>query len=282
MDGEVELMDLYWTTAGVLPGVGEISRFDFEDRAKAASKAGFKGIGIWHTDLEHITTHRTLKEMKYILQDNGLKYVELEFLTDWFLEAGARKSDSDSRKRRLFEASEALQAKHIKIGDFYNSPCPMPRVIESFAALCKEAENHGATIGFELMPVATINNLEDALTMVKTAGAENGGLILDIVQVVNLGITFDSIRRIPLRHLINIELNDGSLPGSPGHDSSEGRRFCGEGEFDIKGFIKCIKDMGYSGPWAVEVYSEEAVRLPLKESCQKAFNTTMAEFIDLS
>ena len=33
-----------------------------------------------------------------ILDDNGIKYVELEFLTDWFLE-GARKAESDSRKR---------------------------------------------------------------------------------------------------------------------------------------------------------------------------------------
>ena len=50
----VELMNLYWTTAGVFPGRGEISRFDFKDRVEASAKAGFKGIGIWHTDLEHI------------------------------------------------------------------------------------------------------------------------------------------------------------------------------------------------------------------------------------
>jgi hypothetical protein len=27
---------------------------------------------------------RSLKEMKTILDDNGMKYLELEFLTDWF------------------------------------------------------------------------------------------------------------------------------------------------------------------------------------------------------
>ena len=119
MNNLVELMCLYWTTAGVFPGQGEISRFDFRDRVEAAARAGFKGIGIWHTDLEHILVHRTLQEMKTILDDNGMKYLELEFLTDWFLE-GARKGESDSRKKRLFEASAALQAKHVKVGDFYN------------------------------------------------------------------------------------------------------------------------------------------------------------------
>ena len=164
----VELMNLFWTTAGVFPGVGEISRFDFKDRVEAAARAGFKGIGIWHTDLEHILVHRPLQEMRMILDDNGIKHLELEFLTDWFLE-GARKSESDSRKHRLFEASEALHAKHVKVGDFYNSTCPMPRVVEAFAALCAEAENFGATIGFEIMGCAMIDNIKDAIRMVETA-----------------------------------------------------------------------------------------------------------------
>ena len=214
-----------------------------------------------------------------ILDDNGIKHVELEFLTDWFLD-GARKAESDSRKRRLLEASAALHAKHIKVGDFYNSTCPMPRIIEAFAALCKEAEDYGATIGFEFMASAMINNLRDSLTMVETAGAKNGGLILDIVHVVTLGITYAEISPIPLQYLINVELNDGTLPGSPRHDPSRARRFCGEGEFDIKGFIQCVRQIGYTGPWAVEVISEELVGLSLEELSTRAFQTTMAQFED--
>ena len=215
----VELMNLFWTTAGVFPGRGEISRFDFKDRVEVSAKAGFTGIGIWHTDLEHILQYRTLKEMKKILDDNGIKHVELEFINDWFLD-GARKSESDSRKKRLFEASEILHAKHVKVGDFYNSTCPMPRIIESFAALCAEAETYGATIGFEIMGCAMIDNIKDAITMVETAGAKNGGLIIDIYQVANLGMTYEEISRIPLKYLTNVELNDGTLPGSPDHDPS--------------------------------------------------------------
>jgi sugar phosphate isomerase/epimerase len=277
MNNDVELMNLYWTTAGVFPGDGEISRFDFKDRVEAAARAGFKGIGIWHTDLEHILVHRTMKEMKMILDDNGIKHVELEFLTDWFLD-GARKAESDSRKRRLLEASKALQAKHVKIGDFYNTACPMPRIVEAFAALCAEAEDYGATIGFEFMASAMIDNLKDALTLVETAGAKNGGLILDMAHVASLGITYEEISGIPLQYLINVELNDGTLPGSPRHDPSRARRFCGEGEFDIKGFIKCVNKMGYTGPWAIEVFSKELAGLSLEELNTRAFETTVAQF----
>jgi sugar phosphate isomerase/epimerase len=278
MNNDVELMSLYWTTAGVFPGRGEISRFDFKDRVQAAAGSGFKGIGIWHTDLEHILHFRTLKEMKMILDDNGIKQVELEFLTDWFLE-GARRAESDSRKKRLFEASEVLHAKHVKVGDFYNETCPMPRITEAFAALCQEADNYGATIGFEIMGCAMIDNIKDAVSMVKTAGVKNGGLIIDIYQVSNLGMTYEEIASIPLGYLTGVELNDGTLPGNPDHDPSN-RRFCGEGEYDIKGFINCVNNMGYNGPWGVEVISEKLAMLPLKELSTRAFTTTMAEFAD--
>jgi sugar phosphate isomerase/epimerase len=219
--------------------------------------------------------------MKLILDDNGIRYVELEFLTDWFL-TGAPKAESDRRKRRLLEASAALHAKHIKVGDFKNTACPMPQIIEAFAALCREAADYGATIGFEFMASAMLNNLKDSLTLVETAAAPNGGLVLDIVHVVNLGITHEALRRIPLRYLVNVELNDGALPGSPRHDPARARRFCGEGEFDIKGFIACITEMGYTGPWAVEVFSQELTGLPLAELNTRAFQMTMAQFKDLT
>lgn len=103
-------------------------------------------------------------------------------------------------------------------------------------------------------------------------------IILDILQVVNLGISYAEIRRIPLQQLIGIELNDGTLPGSPRYDPSRARRYCGEGEYDIQGLIHCVQQMGFSGPWAVEVMSKELAVLPLEELSTRAFTTTMAEF----
>ena len=145
-----DLMCLYWTTAGIAPGAGEISPYGFRARVEAAAKAGFKGVGLWHTDLEHCMLYLSLKEMRSILEDNGIKYLELEFLTDWFVE-GNRRNESDSRKKRLLEASAALHAKHVKIGDFYSTPCSLPQVTEAFASLFREAAEYGATIGFEFM-----------------------------------------------------------------------------------------------------------------------------------
>ena len=123
-----------------------------------------------------------------------------------------------------------------------------------------------------------LNNLEDSLRMVETSGARNGGVIVDIVHVVRIGIPYEAVSRIPLRYLISVELNDGTMPGNPNHDASGARKFCGEGEFDIKGFIKTVQDMGYQGPWAVEVFSPELVGWSLDDLNTKAFKSTMAQF----
>jgi sugar phosphate isomerase/epimerase len=274
MDQAAELMNLYWSTAGLPLGTGTISRIDFETRVKTAAKSGFVGIGLWHTDLEHILVHRTLPEVRAILADNGMKYLELEFLTDWFV-GGARRADSDNLKRRLFEASAALGAHHIKIGDFYSTPATLPQLIDSFGTLCREAEAFDATIGFEFMGSAMLTSLEDSLAMVEGAGAKNGGIIVDIAHTNALGISNEAVAKIPAHRLVCVELNDNLLPTTPGYDGGQ-RRFCAEGEFDIAGFVRAVRATGYAGPWALEVFSDEMASLPAEEASRRGFATTLA------
>ncbi len=281
MKQDIELIASFWTLAGrAEPHTdAEYSTFDFKDRVEAAAKAGFKGLGIWDADLDHILKTRSLKEMKRILDDNGMKYVELEFLRDWFLD-GERKKQSDLQKRKFFEAAEVLKAKHLKVGDFYKEKYSMPRLIESFAALCAEAAEHGTKIGFELMPFGMLDTLKDSLTMIEGAGAKNGGIIFDLWHVVKLGIPYEEVSRVPLKYIVGVEINDGTFtaPWSLHEDTINHRRFCGEGEFDVKGFLAAMEKTGYAGPYGIEVLSAELRPLPLDVAATKAFNTTIAQF----
>ena len=281
MKRDVELIASYWTLAGKgEPHTDkEYSSFDFKDRVEAAAKAGFKGMGIWDQDLDHVRKTRSLKEMKQILDDNGMKYVELEFLRDWFLE-GERKKKSDMEKKKFFEAAEVLKAHHLKVGDFYKEKCPMPRVIESFSTLCADAAEHRLTIGFELMPFGMIDTLKDALTMIERAGAKNGGIIFDLWHVAKLGVPYEEVSRVPVQSIVSVEINDGTFtaPWSLHEDTINHRRFCGEGEFDIKGFLAALEKTGYSGPYGIEVLSAELRQRPLGETVTRAFETTIAQF----
>ncbi len=277
----VDLVASYWTLAGATHphSETEYSTFDFKDRVVAAAKAGFKGFGLKEADLEHILQRRSLKEMKQIFNDNGIRHVELEFITDWFLD-GEKKKKSDQTKRLLLAAAEALEARHIKVGDFLTQITPMPRLIEAFAALCADAANHGTKILFELIVDGMIKTLPETLEMVAGAGANNGGIMIDLWHVVKLGIPYDDVARIPPKYLLGIELNDGTLqcPWDLHEDTVNHRRFCGEGEFDVKGFVRCMLKAGYEGPWGIEVLSEDLRKKPLEYAATQAFETTIAQF----
>ena len=280
MTNQVELLASYWTISGGLPHSDrEFSPYDFKERVEAVSRAGFRGFGIWHSDLDRVLEKYSLREMKQILDDSGIRHVELEFLGDWFLD-GERKRQSDIRKRKLLEAAEVLRAYHVKVGDFYQEKSTPERLVESFAALCREAADHGTKIGFELMPFAMIRTLEESLAMVGGAAQPNGGIAFDMWHIAKLGVPYAEVARVPRQYVISVELNDGTFqcPWSLHEDTINHRRLCGEGEFDVRGFIRAMQKTGYQGPWGIEVLSEELRKQPLAEVVPRAFSTTMAQF----
>src|SRR5882762_9018145 len=280
MSPKVDLLASYWTISAGLPHTDkEYSPFDFRDRVESAAKAGFKGFGIWHADLDHVMKTRSLQEMKHILDDNGITHVELEFLTDWFLD-GERKKKSDIQRKKLLTAAEVLHARHVKVGDFFQEKTPMPRLIGAFADLCREGGEHGTRIGFELMPFAMIQTLEESVELVEGADAINGGICFDLWHIVKLKIPYEEVARVPQKYVVSIELNDGTFeaPWSLHEDTINHRRLCGEGEFDVKGFIKQMLAADYDGPWGIEVLSQDLRNLPLNELTTRSFKTTQAQF----
>ncbi len=284
MSKPVQLLASYWSIAGgAYPHTDrEYSVFSFRERVESAARAGFTGFGIWHADLEHTLKSQSLDEMRKVLDANGMTSIELEFLNDWWFRDGERKQASDARKRMLFEAAAAFGAHHVKVGDFFNTPCPMPQLIEAFAALCQEATGYGTRIGFELMPFANIHTLEGALELVSGANAANGGIIFDLWHVVKLGIPYADVARVPARFLCSIEINDGTFkaPWDLHEDTINHRRLCGEGEFDVRGFVRTMLAAGYQGHWGIEVLNAKMREWPLEQLTGRVYTTTRAQFPD--
>ncbi len=280
MPRNFELLASYWTLAGTDPHTDhEYSPFDFEQRVAAAARAGFKGFGIWHADLEQTLQKYSLKEMKNILDDNGIKHVELEFLGGWFLD-GEEKRQSDILRGKLLAAADVLRPHHLKVGHFFKTQATMGKMIESFAALCADGANHGTPVGFELMPFCDIDSVEKALQLVEGAGATNGGICLDLWHLSKLRIPHEKVASIPQKYVTSIEINDGTweCPWDLHEDTINHRLFCGDGEYDVKGFVKTMLKAGYDGPWGIEVLNAEWRKKPLNETVKKAFESTIVQF----
>ena len=283
--GDVDLVGLYWTVSGpVEVHTGrEWSLFDFRDRCAEAERVGFSGIGIWHADLEHVLERSTLREMRQILDAHGLHHLELEFLMDWFVDEGdERRRESDRMRRLLFEAAAVLGAHHIKVGNIPGTPCALPKLTESFAELCADAaHNHDALIAYEFMPFdVNVHTIEAAVEVVGGAAAPNGGIVVDTWHLAKLGFSPDDLRQIPPSLLGWVELSDGQYEDMPDpiDEVVNRRRLPGEGEFPIRDVIEVCKEIGYPGPWGVEVLSEELRNLPIEQIFDRAYETTLAQF----
>jgi sugar phosphate isomerase/epimerase len=285
---EIELVALYWTVSGpVQVHTGrEWSLFDWRDRCAEAARAGFRGLGLWHADVAHQLETRSLKEMKSIFDDAGLRYLEVEFLWEFFVPEGEpKRTDSDRLRRQLFETAAAFgeSAHHIKVGNIPETPCPLERLIEEYAALCDDAAAHtDAKVAYEIIPFdPNVHTLEDGLRLVSQADRPNGGLAIDTWHLGKLKIPPAEMRQVPGRHLAWVELSDApsvEYMDDPIDEVINHRKLPGEGVFDIPGYIEALSDAGYPGPWGVEVLSEELRSLPIEEEFDRAYATTMAQF----
>jgi sugar phosphate isomerase/epimerase len=279
-----DLLGLYWTVSGpVEVHIGrEWSVFDWRNRCEQAARVGMAGLGIWHADLEHLLETHTLGELKQIMDANGLRYLELEFLMEWFLDPDdERRRASDETRKLLFEAAAELDAHHIKVGNIPGTPCELPQLTERYAELCADAARyHDAKVVYEFMPFdVNVHDLDTALAVVEGADATNGGLAIDTWHMAKLGIEPDDLRRVPTRFLAWVELSDGSYENMPDlvDETVNHRKLPGEGEFPIDSYVAVCREVGYEGPWGVEVLSDELRNLPIEQIFERAYETSSAQ-----
>ena len=283
-----DVIALYWTTSGpVEVHFGrEWSLFDLRDRCEHAARAGFRGLGLWHADLAHVLETRTLREVRGLFDEYGLDQLELEFLGDWFLDPGdERRQASDERRALLFGAAAELPAHHIKVGNITGTECDLERIVERFGELCEDAARYtDAKIVYEFMPYdVQVSDVDTALQVVEGADAPNGGLAFDTWHLGKLGLEPDDLRRIPSRFVSWVELSDGPYEYAEDRldEVINRRKLPGEGEFPIAGYVAVLRELGYDGPWGVEILSEELRSLPIDQIFDRAYETTSAQ-LDLS
>jgi sugar phosphate isomerase/epimerase len=282
---EPELLGLYWTVSGpVEVHVGrEWSLFSWEERCEQARAVGFSGLGIWHADLQHVLEGQSLLDMKSVFKANGLRRLELEFLMDWFLPADDdRRRASDTIRHLLFDAANVLGAHHVKVGNIPGVAAELSLLTERFGELCADASRHtDAKIVYELMPFdVNVRTLDAVLAVVGGAAAPNGGVAVDTWHMAKLGIAPDELRRIPVEWLSWVELSDGRRDDMDDlvDETVNHRSLPGEGELDVRAYVEVCADHGYSGPWGVEVLSEELRNNPIDVIFRRAYAATAAQF----
>lgn len=274
------LLATCWTTAGdavPLPD-RQASPEPLRRRIEAASSAGFTGFGLMHVDLAAYLETSDLLTLAALFADNGITTVELEFLTDWWTD-GAARTASDELLALLTRASEVLQPHHVKIGpDITGGSYELEHWAHEFHRVSETFAQVGTGVALEFMPFSNISTLARGVELVRMAGHPNGGLMLDLWHIERGGARFEEIAELSIELVKGVELDDGAAEqiGDGYSDTVLRRRLCGQGAFRVPEFITIIEDLGWNGPWGVEILSEEYRVLPLEVSVPQAYASTAA------
>ena len=279
----VELLISYFALSGDVYPLGpvEISPFPFRDRVEAAAKAGFAGFGLHYEDTMATQARIGFPEMRRILRANGIKYLEIEFLLDWYRN-DVKRRESDRFRRQLFEVAAELGLRDIKVGPgFHEQTADIPHMAAEFARLCEEAAAYGADIVLEIMPWSNVRTIETGLAIVSGADQPNGGILIDVWHLARGSIPFEDIRKIPARFIKAVEIDDA--PKVPPvadlwEDTIHHRELCGEGELDVPGFLREIRAAGYKGVYGTEILSAKHRKLGLDQMAKRVFDSSMAQF----
>lgn len=279
-----DLIAACWTSAGdVVPfRDGPLSPIDVRERIAAVAEAGYTGFGLTREDLVAARERIGLDGIAVALREHGLTTVQLERLTDWWA-TGERRRESDRARADLFEACAVLGVDNIKVGaDDEGAPIAYGPFCEAFDALATDAARYGVKIGFENTPFSyRIRTTEEAIALVTEVANPNAGVVLDVWHAYRGGTDYRVIAEtLPLTYLVGVELDDGDAEpvGTLLEDTFDHRRPCGEGVFDVVGFVLAVRDIGWTGPWGIEDMSETSRSLPVDQALARARDAVLATF----
>lgn len=228
----------------------------FEDRVRAASAAGFDGIGlraenVWDAGLELATMNR-------IADDAGVPVLEVEYLTGWGTTAD-RDQAQQRKERTVFEMARSFGVSHLNAGLLEHLPIDV--ITAAFAELCDRAGPE-LTVALEFMPYSGVPDLATAWRILRDAGRPNSGLIVDVWHWARAGMTVADLAPVPADRIVSVQLCDVRREAmEPLRAESLGHRLPpGHGYGDATGLVQALRAHGVRPRLiGVEVISDELV-----------------------
>ncbi|WP_328293403.1 sugar phosphate isomerase/epimerase [Kineococcus sp. NBC_00420] len=275
-----ELVATCWTTAGTARPLdpSEVSPLTPFERIDAVAAGGWAGLGFAHEDLELMRSTTGFDQVAQYARGRGLRHLEVELIADWWLPEEAWRERWDL----LLEAASAFGSPFVKAGTAFGEPwSDLSPLVEPLRRLAVEAAGVGTRVALEPLPFSRVGSLPAGADLVRAVDHPAAGLAVDFWHVFRAGTPLAELgRSLTLEQVAAVELSDADADpvGDLFEDTRDRRRYCGEGVQDVTGFIRLLEDLGWNGPWGVEILSDEHRRNGLTLGLERARATTTACF----
>lgn len=280
-----QLIATCWTSAGAVAPLDnpEVSPFAPLARLDAIAETGWQGFGFGQDDLREVEKTIGFDVLYERAQQLGLSHIEIEIASGWWLseETGWREN-----WELLLRAARQLKPAFIKVGTSFGDPLiDLTPLVEPMRTIADEAAAAGTKIALEPLPFSMIASMPQGAELIELVNHPAAGLIVDYWHIFRADTSLEEMARsVPLGIIFGVELSDAKneIIGTLFEDTRDRRTLLTEGEQDVVGFIRTLLDMGYSGPWGVEILSSEHRARPLKEGLELARDSALRAFSQLS
>ena len=175
-----------------------------------------------------------------------------------------------------------LEASFIKVGTAFGSPVDdIAPFVEPLRRIADEAAADGTRVAIEPLPFALIGSMPQGADLIRAAGHPSAGLVVDFWHVFRADTTLaELVECLDPNIVFGVELCDAQLEaiGTLFEDTRDRRTLVGHGAQDVVGFIRAMREVGFPGPWGVEILSLEHRQRPLIEALTVARETTLDAF----
>lgn len=257
---------------------GTMAATPLAERAAAASAAGFGGVSLFLDDLDAARrSGLSDRDIRALLDDNGLQVAELDPLMSWVSETGDTRVTAEGegflrwREDDFYAAAEAVGARSINAVLFATQPVAQEQLVEAFASLCERASEHGLLVHLEFMPFSQVSSVDSALTIVLQAGRSNGGVTFDVWHHYRGEASAEALARAA-PHVLAVQLDDAPRQAEANliEETLHRRLLPGQGDADVPELIRILDAGGCTAPLGVEVFSDELAGLAPAELAKRA------------
>ncbi|WP_329378778.1 sugar phosphate isomerase/epimerase family protein [Streptomyces sp. NBC_01716] len=267
---------------------GTVRDASFPDRVAAARQCGYDGIGLAIPYYQALLADGwTDRDLAAVLAEWDVRINEVEVLFGFH---GTPGPAGIPGRPGLVYADPAAERIAFHLADTFGVPFAQtvgtfdarpagPEVADAFGRLCDRAAAYGLRVALEFVPYSSIPDLAAGLAVVTEANRDNGGLCVDSWHFFRGRPDLESLRTVPAERVFMVQFNDGPIPPvDPDRmaDAVHHRVLPGEGDLDLRSFVRALDRPGVEAPFSIEIYSDELRRRPAADAARLAAEATRA------
>ena len=206
------------------------------DFIRVAARAGYDCVSLrtipmgLQGEVPHdLTNPELLRETKRALEDTGITFNDTE---NTRIADGVDVKNYDPHLAAVAE----LGVKHV-LGNVWTSN--KDYYVEQFGQLCEMAQQYGMDVNVEFVTWASINNLQQAVELLRAVNMPNVGIVVDALHFYRSRVQYSELEDLPrewfrFMHLCDCEKEIPTDEASLIHTGRAERLYPGEGYVDMK------------------------------------------------